>query len=414
MEKTNCGRVVIVDDDWDVRTSLLGILEKTGFEAYAFENGTNSLMFLCERHGDVDVLITDIRMPGMDGIALLEKVLAINAEIPVVLMTAYADIDLTVAAIKKGAFDFIIKPFDPIYMLKAIEKAVTYRRLRSIERNYRIDLEKALKEQSRELERANEIVLQNEKMALMGQIAAGVAHEINNPVGFISSNLESLDKYTRRLLDFVRVQSELLDRYSPPEELEQIREVRKKLRLDRIADDIPKLLVETMEGVVRIKEIVRNLKGFSRSDNDEFVMTNINEVIGKSLEMVKNELKYVAKVETDFGDIPPTLCLPNQLTQVMMNLLINAAHAMETQGEITARTWQADGNIFISISDTGCGIPDELKERIFEPFFTTKAVGKGTGLGLSISYDIILKHSGELTVESTPGKGTTFTIRIPI
>ena len=413
--ETNCrGRVLIVDDESDVRMSLHGIIENSGFEAYAFENGNDALTFLLEQHADVDVILTDIRMPGMDGLALLEKVLATNAEIPVILMTGFADIDLTVAAINKGAFDFILKPIDPEYMIKAIEKASNYRRLCLLEKNYRDVLEKALVEQDRKLKEINEIVLQNEKMSLMGQIAAGVAHEINSPVGFISSNLESLDKYMRRLLDFVRAQSELLDRYCPPEELEQIREVRKKVLLDKIADDIPKLLEDTLEGVVRIKGIVKNLKGFSRSDSDEFVLTNINEVISKSLDMVRNELKYVATVATDYGDIPPTQCLPNQLAQVLMNLLINAAHAMVDQGEIIVRSWREGENIYFSIRDTGCGIPEDIKDHIFEPFFTTKEVGKGTGLGLSICFDIIRKHNGDISMESALGKGTIFTIRLPI
>lgn len=414
MKKISGGKVVIVDDEWDVRTSLRGIIEKYGFEAYDFENGKEAIKYILEQNDEVDVILTDIIMPEMDGLELLDTAQAINIEIPVILMTAFAEFDVTVEAIKKGAFDFIIKPYEHEYILKAIEKAVTYRRLRRLEKNYQVELEAALKEQACELKKTNDILAHNEKLALVGQIAAGVAHEINNPVGFISCNLGSLERYIGRLLDFVRVQSELIDRYTPQEELDKIKEIRKKLRLDIITDDIPKLLEESQEGIDRIKEIVGNLKGFSRVDKGETVLTGINSIISKTLDIIRNELKYVATVVTDYGDIPPIKCLPNQLSQVFMNLLINAAHAIEDHGEITIRTWLDAKNIYISISDTGCGIPDDFKNRIFEPFFTTKEVGKGTGLGLSISSDIIRKHSGEMTVESTIGTGTTFKIRLPI
>jgi signal transduction histidine kinase len=412
MTAKNLGRVVIVDDDRDVRLSLQGIIAKGGYETHSFDNGSDALSFLAVN--DADLVLTDIRMPGMDGMELLDKVLALNLDIPVILMTGFGDIDMTVAAIKKGAFDFIFKPFDTAYLLRSVEKGVVYRRLRIAERSYREDLELAVEDRTRELKKANEIVLQNEKMALVGQIAAGVAHEINNPVGFISSNLGTLGKYTERLLAFLGVLTESLGRYSPPEEIERIKEVREKARIDKITDDIPAILEESHEGVARIAEIVRSLKSFSRVDDGVFVQADINMVITNALNIIKNELKYVATVVTDYGEIPETKCLPNQLTQVFMNILINASHAIKAHGVITVRSRLEGGNIFVTISDTGCGITEDIKKHIFEPFFTTKEAGKGTGLGLSISYDIIKKHFGDITVDSTPGKGTAFTIMLPV
>jgi signal transduction histidine kinase len=412
MTEKNLGRVVIVDDDCEVSLSLQKIIEISGYEAFTFDNACDALSFLGDH--DVDLVLTDIRMPGMDGIDLMNNVLALKPDIPVILMTAFVDIDLTVTAIKIGAFDFIIKPYDPAYMLRIVEKGVTYRRLRNAERNYRDDLERTVKERTCELQKAHEIVLQNEKMALVGQIAAGVAHEINNPVGFISSNLETFGRYAERLLAFFGVLTESLGRYCPPEELERIGEMRRKAHIDKIADDIPAILEESQEGVSRITEIVRNLKGFSRVDDGVFVSADINNVIIKALNIVKNELKYVSTVVTDYGEIPPIQCLPNQLTQVFMNILINASHAINGHGEISVRSWCENEKIFVTISDTGCGIPEDVKKNIFVPFFTTKESGKGTGLGLSISYDIIHKHSGEITVESTVGKGTTFTVMLPV
>lgn len=414
MTAENPGRVVIVDDDYQVRLSLQEIIAKCGYEAHSFENGHDALAYFVDHDVDVDLVLTDIRMPGMDGMELLDKLLALNADIPVILMTGFGDIDLTIAAIKIGAFDFILKPFDTAYLLKALEKGVTYRRLQMAGRKYREDLERAVAERTSELQKAHALLLQSEKMALIGQIAAGIAHEINNPIGYISSNLESINKFMKRLLLFLTLQTESLGKYCLPEELARIEELRTKAHINQMAAEVPAIMQDLQEGVDRINEIVRNLKGFSRVDDNEFVLTDINDTIRKALNIVKNELKYVATLVTDYGDIPPVKGLPNQLAQVFMNLLVNAAQAIAGHGEIRIRTWQGGEHIYAAISDTGCGIPEEVRNRIFEPFFTTKEVGKGTGLGLSISYDIIHKHSGEITVESTAGAGTTFTIMLPV
>lgn len=406
------GRVVIVDDDREVRLSLQEILAESGYEAHTFDNGDDALSYLVGQ--GADLVLTDIRMPGMNGMELLDSILAVKADIPVILMTAFADIDMTVMAIKIGAFDFIFKPYDVGYMLKSVEKGVTFRRLRLAELQHHEDLERAVEARTCELQKAHALLLQNEKMALVGQIAAGVAHEINNPLGFISCNLESLRKFSERVLVFLMAQSESIAKYCPSEELTRIDELRTKAHINRIVDEIPEMVAESLEGVGRIKEIVSNLKGFARIDDKEFIAASINDIINKALNIVRNELKYVATMVTDFGDISPLKCLPNQLAQVYMNLLVNAAQAIEGHGEIRIRTWQEEGNVFVSISDSGCGIPDEVKGHIFEPFFTTKDVGKGTGLGLPICYDIIHKHSGEIQVSSIVGTGTTFTIRLPL
>lgn len=412
MTDENLGRVVLVDDDCDVRLSLQRIIAESGYETYAFDNGDDALSYLVDQ--GADLVLTDIRMPGMSGMELLDNVLALKADIPVILMTAYADINVTVAAIKVGAFDFILKPYDVGYMLKAVEKGVTFRRLRVAAVQHQENLERAVEERTRELQKAHALLLQSEKMALVGQIAAGVAHEINNPLGFISCNLESLRKFSERILVFLMAQSESIAKYCPAEELARIDELRTKAHINRIVNEIPEMVVESLEGVGRIKEIVSNLKGFARVDDKEFISADVNDTINKALNIVRNELKYVATIVTDFGGIPPIKGLPNQLAQVFMNLLVNAAQAIEGHGEIRIKTWQESEYVYASVSDTGGGIPEEVKDRIFEPFFTTKEVGKGTGLGLPICYDIINKHSGEILVSSNVGKGTTFTIRLPV
>jgi len=265
-----------------------------------------------------------------------------------------------------------------------------------------------------ELKATQAKILQQEKMASIGQLAAGVAHEINNPIGFISSNLGTLDKYVNRLTEFITAQSEVLGALKSVESEEVLREKRKKLKLDYIIPDIKALIEESLDGADRVRRIVQDLKSFSRVDEAEYKHADINECIESTINIVWNELKYKAVLKKEYGEIPLTKCYPQQLNQVFMNLLVNAAHAIEKQGEITIRTWHEDGSIFVAISDTGAGIPKENISRLFDPFFTTKEIGKGTGLGLSITYDIVKKHTGDIMVHSEEGKGTSFTVRIPI
>jgi two-component system NtrC family sensor kinase len=257
-------------------------------------------------------------------------------------------------------------------------------------------------------------MLQQEKMASIGQLAAGVAHEINNPMGFITSNLGTLSKYTKRLSEYIDLQTKAIDEIGTEDVKRSLAEQRKKLKIDYILEDIGQLIEESLDGAERVRKIVQNLKSFSRVDEAEYKFADINECIESTLNIVWNELKYKAKVYKEYGELPLTKCYPQQLNQVFMNILVNAAQAIEKQGEIRIKTWNGDGNIYIAISDTGVGIPKDKINRIFEPFFTTKPVGKGTGLGLSITYDIIKKHNGDIQVESEVGKGTTFTIRIPV
>jgi len=193
-----------------------------------------------------------------------------------------------------------------------------------------------------------------------------------------------------------------------------VAEQRKRLKMDYILEDIPQLIAESLEGAQRVRKIVQDLKSFSRVDESEHKRVDINECLDSTINIVWNEIKYVATLEREYGDIPPLLCYPQQINQVFMNLLVNAAHAIEGKGVIRVRTWREGDSLCVAVSDTGCGIAPEIQKRIFEPFFTTKEVGKGTGLGLSISYDIIRKHQGDIVVESEPGKGSTFTVKLPL
>jgi two-component system NtrC family sensor kinase len=271
-----------------------------------------------------------------------------------------------------------------------------------------------LKRTSQELHEAQSAAFQQEKMASIGQLAAGVAHEINNPMGFISSNLTTLDKYLERFREFIAAQDQALSAATAEGGLDRIRDLRNKLKIDYILDDTKQLISESLDGAGRVRRIVSDLKSFSRVDQAEYSLVDLNECLETTINIAWNEIKYVARMNKDFGPIPPLKCYPQQLNQVFLNLLINAAQAIREQGEIGVRTWSEDNSVFVSVSDTGAGIPPEVLNRIFEPFFTTKEVGKGTGLGLSISYDIVKKHGGEINVASEIGQGSTFTVRLPL
>ncbi|ACM21855.1 sensor histidine kinase, HAMP domain-containing [Geotalea daltonii FRC-32] len=270
-----------------------------------------------------------------------------------------------------------------------------------------------LKASSEELKTAQLHMLQNEKMASIGQLAAGVAHEINNPIGFVSSNLTTLNKYLSRMNEFIDLQEEKLSDVAP-EHLEELELKRKTLKIDRIRKDAEQLIKESLEGTERVRDIVTDLKTFSRADAKEYLFADINECLDRTINIVWNEIKYKATVKKEFGVLPKVKCNLQQLNQVFLNLLVNAAQAIDTQGEITVATSHNGDQISVSIADTGVGIPEEIRHRIFEPFFTTKEVGKGTGLGLSISYDLIKKHNGGITLESELGRGTRFTITLPV
>ena len=274
------------------------------------------------------------------------------------------------------------------------------------------------KEQKRllqELKTTQSQLLQSEKMASIGQLAAGVAHEINNPVGFVNSNLGTLKTYLGELM-------ELIDKYSDAEKelpegsflAKEIASYREKLDLDYLRQDISDLLHESLDGIDRVKKIVQDLKDFSHVDNKERQWSDLHHGLDSTLNVVWNELKYKAEVKKDYGEIPQVNCVASQLNQVFMNLLVNAGQAIETRGEITICTRHRDDMVEISIADTGSGIPEDKIDHIFEPFFTTKPVGKGTGLGLSLSYGVVQKHGGTLEVESEAGRGTRFILTIPV
>jgi two-component system, NtrC family, sensor kinase len=279
-------------------------------------------------------------------------------------------------------------------------------------------LNSAMQRMNEALEQAQDQVIQSEKLASIGQMAAGVAHEINNPIAFVLSNLGSLEAYVKQLLDLsdalvavecAAVAPELRDAQLHASAL------RETTDLTFLRTDIAALIAESHDGLARVRAIVQDLKSFARvSSDEEWEMVDLHAALDSALNIVHNEIKYKALVETRYGDLPEVQALPSKLGQVFLNLLVNAAQSMSKRGRIIISTGVRDSEAWVTIEDNGCGIPKENVNRIFEPFFTTKPVGQGTGLGLSVSYSIVRRHGGHMDVDSEVGRGTKFTLHIPL
>lgn len=259
----------------------------------------------------------------------------------------------------------------------------------------------------RKLEAANSQLLQSEKMAAIGQLAAGVAHEINNPIGYVFSNLKTLDGYVHDLL-------KIIDAVDAATSLDDVRQLKRSLEYDYIRGDVEALISESGDGIDRVKQIISALKDFSHIEEETFRLADLHRGLDSTLNVVNNELKYKAEVVKEYGELPEVDCISSQINQVVMNLLVNAAHAIEQFGRITLRTACAGDWVWIEVEDTGKGIESKLLNRIFEPFFTTKPIGKGTGLGLALSYSIVQKHHGRIEVHSEVGKGSRFRVWLPV
>jgi signal transduction histidine kinase len=266
-----------------------------------------------------------------------------------------------------------------------------------------------------ELTQAREQLVLSEKMASLGLLAAGVAHEINNPVGYLHSNLGTLRQYVKDVLRMAAAYEGAMPSVTDPVANEAVKKMKQETDFQFVLEDMPKLLAESQEGTHRVRRIVQDLKDFAHAgSNEEWQWSDLRHSLERTLNIVHNELKYKAEVHQDFRNIPDIRCLPGQLSQVFMNLLVNAAHAIDSSGQVRVSTYQKDEYVWVDIADTGCGMPPDVIKRIFEPFFTTKPMGKGTGLGLSISHGIVEKHGGHIEVESEVGRGTTFRIALPI
>ena len=275
-------------------------------------------------------------------------------------------------------------------------------------------LEERIQERTQALEQSQRQAIQAEKMAAIGLLAAGIAHELNNPIGFVGLNVTVLSDYVNDFQSLVETARECLKGVADPALAAGYERELAEKDFEYLAQDSRELLAQTKDGLERMGRIVLNLKDFARTGDEIWQMADLHQGLESTLNVVWNEIKYKAEVVKNYGALPEVSCIPSEINQVFMNLLVNAAQAIEAHGQITISTEQVGDTVQIEIRDTGKGIPPESLSRVFEPFFTTKPVGKGTGLGLSLSHGIIQKHHGTLAVESEVGKGTSFRITLPI
>lgn len=264
------------------------------------------------------------------------------------------------------------------------------------------------------LRSAQHQLLQSERLASIGQLAAGVAHEINNPIGYVFSNFGTLEAYLQRLFEMLEAYEQAEPALASSTIATQLAALRERVELDYLKQDIPMLMGESKEGLSRVRKIVQDLKDFSRVDtHQEWTWASLHQGIDSTLNIVANEIKYRADVRREYGSLPDIECLPSELNQVFLNLLVNAAHAFGTErGLIVVRSGDAGDEVWVE--DNGSGIAPEHLARVFDPFFTTKPVGRGTGLGLSLAYGIVQKHHGRIDVRSEPGRGSCFRVTLPV
>jgi two-component system NtrC family sensor kinase len=402
--------------------------------AYGGQEGLGKLTQALQESRPYALAFVDMRMPeGWDGAQTIEHLWQEDPRLQVVVCTAYSDYSWDELLDRLQAHDRLLilkKPFDNIEVQQMANTLLTKWEMTERAFVQMSHLEHLVDQRTHEFKQASEALqreiderkqlesqlVQSEKLASLGQLAAGVAHEINNPIGFISSNLGSLEGYFKQLQEMLDAYREAEEVIASNEVIERLGQLRERIELEFLREDIPLLIKESKEGINRVGQIVKDLKDFSRVDsNQEWQWTNLQQGIESTLNIVANELKYKADVVKAYQPLPDIECLPSQINQVIMNLIVNASQAMGPQrGTITLRTGVEGERVWIEVADTGCGIaPDSLK-KIFDPFFTTKPVGQGTGLGLSLSYGIVKKHRGDISVRSELGVGSTFRVELPI
>jgi len=406
-------RILVVDDEQCVRQLFATYLGET-YSCAVAADAQEALEFLSRE--PFALVVTDVQMPGLSGIELLRKTTERYPDTAVIIVSGIHRTQRVMDAIRLGASDYLVKPCELEVLKISVERALERRMLLRNARRYKQDLEirnAELAGKKTEMERLQAQVLQAEKMASLGQLAAGVAHELNNPAGFIYSNIDLLKDHIERLKTCLSAYDET---ELPPEIAARIDRIKTDCDYANIVADLGSILSDCYVGAERIRDVVQNLRLFSRLDEAAVKRVDLNEGIESTVRLLSGYYKSgCISLKRDYGEIPQVNCYAAQLNQVWMNLLVNAAQAVgESAGEVRITTRCEGRTVIVSVSDTGPGIAHDELKKIFDPFFTTKPVGEGTGLGLSISHGIIERHGGRIEVESSPGEGTTFTVSLPV
>lgn len=407
--------ILIVDDEPANLAVLSDVLQQR-YRVRAARSGEQALRIAASQP-QPELLLLDIMMPGMDGRQVLERLRA-NPEtrhIPVIFVTALDTKENELQGLAQGAADYITKPIKPAILLARVKVQLELKQARDELQRQNLDLEAEVRRRQKENEQIQLQLLQADKMAAIGQLAAGVAHEINTPVGFVRANLDSLGAYLQQLIQVLEayraLDSSALDLVP---EISAVRELERQADLEYLIPDIRQLILESRDGMNRVRDIVRDLKGFSRQSESQWEWADLHQGLDSTINIVWNQLKYHCELHKEYGRIPQIYCLPSQLNQVFMNLLVNAAQAIRQQGAIHLRTGSGAARVWVEVADSGTGIAPEHLKHLFEPFFTTKPMGEGTGLGLSLSYGIVQRHGGNIEVQSEAGQGTRFRVVLPV
>ncbi|WP_373530418.1 sensor histidine kinase [Nostoc sp.] len=412
------GIILVVDDHLANLEVLSSFLDQSNFEVWATRSGEKAIQKLDADHLP-DLILLDVMMPGMDGFETCKHLKSDPRlqDIPIIFMTALSDTADKVKGLQLGAVDYITKPFQYEEVFVRIEQQLKLR-----------NLTKSLIAKNAELQQTQTQLIQAEKVAALGHLTAGIAHEVNNPINFIAGNLNFLEQYVQEILDLLKLYQKYLP--DPPVEIQN---AIKTKDISFLLNDLSKIIQSMQVGTDRVIEIVSSLNNFSRHREAGNKLANLHEGLESTLLILGHRLKANAHRPTiqlikEYGELPPIECYPSEINQVFMNLICNAIDAIEEikknqdfkkiskyPGVIRIQTESIGERVILRIADNGSGISEADRTKIFDAFYTTKTIGKGTGLGLSISYQIVVNnHRGKLTCHSTQGEGTEFVIELPI
>ena len=415
-------RVLVVDDDQLVLDSVRDCLE-LAVPVHATTSPREALRAIRER--PFEILVTDLMMEELSGVELIRSARCIRPRLKAIVITGYGSKQVAISAVRQGAYDFLEKPLTPAALIHAVRRAWAQSRAELENEALMAELQSSnerLKQESEERKRLELDLLQAQKLKSIGQLAAGIAHEINTPVQFIADNARFLKDTMPTVIELLGRQRIALEAALAGETagIEELLAQGREARLDYVAHEAIAAIDESLEGLGRLAGIVRALRDFSHPGAGAKVHFNVNEVVRNMVLVGRSEWKYVAEIELALDEnLPLVPCLPGPLSQAVLNIIVNAAHAVGESGAAPGKIRIASRSngqyVELQVTDNGTGIPAEIRDRIFDPYFTTKPLGKGSGQGLAIAYSVIVnQHAGAIELESTVGVGTTFIIKLPL